>query len=152
MAGRYPVIADSKVIQFPTTEDPKDDQISDEEAFNIAAQSRPRGMSRREQKIWETDIPAYVKINRFKSHFIRFFKEYCVVIARMEFNKGQLDSEGWTYTTNGRNGTQHKIRPEAAQYNDDFRKLNSLINQIGGSPATDQRFNHLQPSLFDELY
>ena len=155
MAGRYPQLAETTtntVVQFPSADQNK--EISDKEAKNIAIQSRPRGMSKPEQKVWETDIPEYVKINRFKNHFIRFFKEYCVVIARMEATLSYLNSKdvGWKYTTVGRNGAQHKSRPEVAQYNDDWRKLNSLINQIGGSPATDQRFNNLQPGLFDDIY
>jgi len=155
MAGRYPTVAekfDDKVVQFPGADQTAN--ISDDDAKSVAVKSRPRGMSKAEQRIWENDIPEYVKINRFKNHYIRFFREYCVVIARMEDIKSYLDKAdiGWTYTTQGRNGAQHKSRPEVAQYNDDWRKLNSLINQIGGSPATDQRFNNLQPSLFDDIY
>jgi len=155
MAGRYPAVAEdktNKVVQFPGADQSK--EISDKDAKKIAIQSRPRGMSKSEQKVWETDLPSYVKINRFKPHYIRFFRQYCEVIARMEETRAWLDDEnnGWVYTTVGRNGAQHKSRPEVAQYNDDWRKLNSLINQIGGSPATDQRFNNLQPGLFDEIY
>jgi phage terminase small subunit len=155
MAGRYPQLKeqqDQTVVPFPGAD--QSNEIGDAEAKNIAIKSRPRGMSKPEQKVWEADMPEYVKINRFKPHFIRFFKEYCVVIARMEATLSHLNSPevGWIYTTIGRNGAQHKARPEVAQYNDDWRKLNSLINQIGGSPATDQRFSNLQPGLFDELY
>lgn len=151
MAGRYPQVAEDqdKIVQFPGTENK---EMSDDEARDIAIKSRPRGMSKAEQKVWETDIPEYVKISRFKPHFIRFYKEYCAVIARMEENRAFLDKNEWKYTTVGRNGVQHKTRPEASQYNDDWRKLNSLLNQIGGSPATDQRFNNLQPGLFDDIY
>lgn len=155
MAGRYPNTAETltkNVVAFPG--ETKNNEISDKEAKKIALQSRPRGMSKPEQKVWETDLPAYVKINRFKPHFIRFFRQYCEVVARMEETRAWLDTEniGWVYTTVGRNGAQHKSRPEVAQYNDDWRKLNSLINQIGGSPATDKRFDNLQPGLFDDLY
>ncbi|WP_288985796.1 P27 family phage terminase small subunit [uncultured Pseudoalteromonas sp.] len=126
--------------------------MSDKDAKKLAIKSRPRGMSKAEQVIWNNDIPEYVKINRFKPHYIRFFKEYCVVVARMEAAVAYLEDQGWKYTTEGRNGIQHKTRPEVSQYNDDWRKFNSLINQLGGSPATDQRFNNLQPGLFDDLY
>lgn len=155
MAGRYPAPAEStadKVVNFPGTDQTK--AMSDEEALKIANNALPRGLSDAEREIWQTDVPAYVKVNRFKDHFIRFYREYCIVIARMEENKAYMDDplNGWTYMTKGRNGIQVKSRPEVAQYNDDWRKLNSLINQIGGSPATDQRFNNLQPSLFDDIY
>jgi phage terminase small subunit len=153
MAGRYPQLAEdttSKVVAFPGAEEKS--EMSDQEAKKIALQSRPRGMSKQEQKVWETDIPAYVKINRLKAHFIRFFKEYCIVVARMEITKANLDKVGWQYKTTGRNGDQFKAQPGVAQYNDDWRKLNSLINQLGGSPATDKRFDNLQPGLFDDLY
>ncbi|WP_165744280.1 P27 family phage terminase small subunit [Pseudoalteromonas sp. Z9A6] len=154
MAGRYPaVVADTanKVVQFPKTTE-QSAEISDKDAKKLAIKSRPRGMSKAEQVVWNNDIPEYVKINRFKPHYIRFFKEYCVVVARMEASVAYLEDQGWKYTTEGRNGIQHKTRPEVSQYNDDWRKFNSLINQLGGSPATDQRFNNLQPGLFDDLY
>ncbi len=154
MAGRYPaVVADTanKVVQFPKTTE-QSAEMSDKDAKKLAIKSRPRGMSKAEQVIWNNDIPEYVKINRFKPHYIRFFKEYCVVVARMEAAVAYLEDQGWKYTTEGRNGIQHKTRPEVSQYNDDWRKFNSLINQLGGSPATDQRFNNLQPGLFDDLY
>jgi len=154
MAGRYPaVVADTanKVVQFPKTTE-QSAEMSDKDAKKLAIKSRPRGMSKAEQVVWNNDIPEYVKINRFKPHYIRFFKEYCVVVARMEAAVAYLEDQGWKYTTEGRNGIQHKTRPEVSQYNDDWRKFNSLINQLGGSPATDQRFNNLQPGLFDDLY
>jgi len=154
MAGRYPaVVADTanKVVQFPKTTE-QSAEMSDKDAKKLAIKSRPRGMSKAEQVVWNNDIPEYVKINRFKPHYIRFFKEYCVVVARMEAAVAYLEDKGWKYTTEGRNGIQHKTRPEVSQYNDDWRKFNSLINQLGGSPATDQRFNNLQPGLFDDLY
>lgn len=154
MSGRYPAPVEDKttIVPFPGNDQKK--EISDDDAKLLAKQSRPRGLSKEQQKIWDNDVPAYVKINRFKPHYIRFFKEYCIVVARMESTLDYLNSPdvGWKYTTIGRNGEQHKSRPEVAQYNDDWRKLNSLINQIGGSPATDQRFNNLQPDLFDDLY
>lgn len=155
MSGRYPKLAEQsqdKVVVFPGSE--KSKEMTDKEAKSAAVKARPRGMSKLEQKVWDTDLPEYVKIGRFKQHYLRFFREYCVVVARMEETKAYLDQEdiGWTYTTVGRNGAQHKSRPEVAQYNDDWRKLNSLINQIGGSPATDQRFTNLQPDLFDDIY
>lgn len=154
MAGRYPaVVADTanKVVQFSKTTE-QSAEMSDKDAKKLAIKSRPRGMSKAEQVVWNNDIPEYVKINRFKPHYIRFFKEYCVVVARMEAAVAYLEDQGWKYTTEGRNGIQHKTRPEVSQYNDDWRKFNSLINQLGGSPATDQRFNNLQPGLFDDLY
>ncbi|MBG9991590.1 P27 family phage terminase small subunit [Pseudoalteromonas sp. NZS37] len=153
MAGRYPAVAEdttNKVVKFPNAAENK--EISDKDAKKIAIKSRPRGMSKAEQQVWNNDMPEYVKINRFKPHYVRFFKEYCIVIARMEAALAYLEEHDWKYTTEGRNGIQHKTRPEASQYNDDWRKLNSLINQIGGSPATDQRFNNLQPGLFDDVY
>lgn len=152
MGGRYPVVADNtaKVVQFP--EQQNHSEMSDDEAKKIAISKMPRGFTPLQKKIWKSDIPEYVKINRFKDHFIRFYKEYVVLLARMEETLAYLNQEnvGWKYTTSGRNGIQHKTRPEAAQYNDDWRKFNSVINQIGGSPATEQRFNNMQPSLFDD--
>lgn len=154
MSGRYPVIKNEnepKVVNFPTQ---TSHEISDKEALSEARKLMPRGMSKDEQKVWKADIPSYIKLGRFKPHFTRFYREYCIVVARMDqfLNLLNQPDVGWKYVTTGRNGAQHKTRPEAAQYNDDWRKLNSLINQIGGSPATDQRFTNLKAGSGDDLY
>lgn len=154
MAGRYPDVKEQKnnVVDFPGAA--TDTKIDIDKARDIARENRPKGMSAAERKVWDASIPEVILAGRFKPLYRDFFQQYCVVVARMkDFLKFLDDPEnGWKYTTYGRNGTQHKTRPEASQYNDDWRKWNSMINQIGMSPATDQRFHNLQPDLFDDAF
>lgn len=127
--------------------------ISDEELKKQSKQHKPRGLSRAQAKVWDRVMPEFIRAQRFKPLFLDFYRQYCVVVARMEETLDLLEDIGWSYTTEGRNGVQHKPRPQAAQYNDDWRKWNSLVNQIGMSPATDQRFHNHQPDLFeDDIY
>jgi hypothetical protein len=142
---------DSKVVDFPGAAPSR--QMSDEEAQAKALELRPKGLSAAERKIWAEDIPDLIKLGRVKRHHRQFFRQYVIVVARIDRLNRFLSKEGWTYTTEGRNGIQNRARPEAAQLNDDWRKLNSMINQVGGSPATDQRFNNLQAELpFEDPY
>ena len=151
MAGRYAAVpTQSNVVEFPNSGDKK--EMSDAEVKKISKAAKPRGLKKEEQQVWDRVMPEIIRAGRFKPLFIEFFKNYCVVVARMEAFLIFLENNEWKYTTEGRNGIQHKTRPEAAQYNDDWRKWNSLINQMGMSPATDQRFHSMQPDLFDDLY
>ena len=151
MAGRYAQVKDDpKVVQMPGTE--QADELSEEDVKKQSKDNRPRGLRSDERRVWDRVVPEFIRAGRFKPLYIDFFRNYCVVVARMESSLEYLnqDSVGWKYTTEGRNGIQHKTRPEAAQYNDDWRKWNSMVNQLGMSPATDQRFHNLQPDLFSD--
>jgi P27 family predicted phage terminase small subunit len=153
MAGRYASIpAQSNVVEFPNSGEKK--ELTDAEVKKQSRSARPRSLSKDEQQVWDRVVPEMIRAGRFKPLYIEFFKNYSIVVARMELFLEYLnkDGTGWKYSTEGRNGVQHKTRPEAAQYNDDWRKWNSMINQMGMSPATDQRFHNMQPDLFDDLY
>lgn len=154
MAGRYPALKeDPKVVQFPgTAASDSKKELTPQELRKLAREHKPRGLTKEQQAVWNRVMPEFIQAGRFKTLYIEFFRMYCVTVARMEENLEYLERAGWKYTTEGRNGTQHKTRPEAAQYNDDWRKWNSMVNQIGMSPATDQRFHGIQPDLFDDLY
>ena len=151
MSGRYPEVKEGgNVVSFPASGAVEDKQLTLPDAKKQSKQYKPRGLKKDEQKVWDRVVPEIILAGRFKPFFVEFFKNYAVVVARMETFLEFLNDEanGWNYTTCGRNGEQHKTRPEAAQYNDDWRKWNSMINQMGMSPATDQRFHSLQPDLF----
>ena len=151
MAGRYPEVKDkSNVIQMPGVGDQK--ELSDDEIKKKSKEARPRGLRKDEQRVWDRVVPEFIRAGRFKPLYFEFFKNYCVVVSRMDRFLEYLDQEnvGWKYTTEGRNGIQEKTRSEASQYNDDWRKWNTMVNQLGMSPATDQRFHNLQPDLFGD--
>lgn len=151
MAGRYPKVADtSNVTQLPGTE--QKDTLSEDDILKTTKDHMPSKLAKDERVVWRRLVPELIRENRFKPLYVDFLKEYCVVVARMERFLEYLDdpSVGWKYITEGRNGTQEKNRSEAGQYNDDWRKWNSLVNQLGLSPATDQKFHSLQPDLFGQ--
>jgi phage terminase small subunit len=151
MGGRYPKVAesaDSNVYQFPGSTEAK--SLSEKDIKDLVRKHRPKDLTKEQGKVWLRVMPEFIRAGRFKPLFVEFFKQYAVVVERMERQLTYLDHMGWKYVTEGRNGEQHKTRPEASQYNDDWRKWNSLVNQIGMSPATDQRFHNLQPDLFDD--
>ncbi len=159
MAGKYPSISakDNTVVDFPQSGESR--EVSDEDAATEALQLRPKGLTPAQRRMWADVVPDLVKAGRAKPLFRVFLLEFVVTLERMQSLRKWLDGNDelgeprtWKYITIGRNGEQHRPRPEAAQYNDDFRKLNSCIAQLGISPATDLRFHGAQPDLFNDPY
>lgn len=148
MAGRYP---ESQIVRHPSFDQAAEKQEGND-AFHLekAKELMPKGMSAAEKRVWLRIAPELNKLGRLKKHFVDFIQEYCVVKCRMDATRSYLDKRDWTYVTTGRHGVQHKSRPEVAQLNDDWRKWNSLVAQLGLSPATELRFNDRQGSLFGD--
>jgi P27 family predicted phage terminase small subunit len=144
MAGRY---KESNVATLPSS---VDDEKHHARHVSVADQLKPESLSCDERKVWDRIAPELSKQGRLKRHFVDFVAEYCVVKSRMDTFRSHLDSNGWSYTTTGRHGEQEKSLPQVAQLNDDWRKWNSLVAQLGLSPATELRFNDRQGSLFDD--
>lgn len=150
MAGRYK--NETAVAKHPAFEQgaaaaSENDQLHKDRAKSL----KPRGLGREEKKVWDRVAPELSKLGRLKPHYVDFIQEYCVVKVRMDRLREDMDQEdrGWVYKTTGRHGVQIKSRPEVAQLNDDWRKWNSLVAQLGISPATELRFNDRQGGLFD---
>lgn len=147
MAGRYP---ESTVAKHPAFERGVSAVADNEELHEAKAKELlPKGLSAAEKRVWLRVAPELHRLGRLKKHFIDFVAQYCVVKCRLDGLRAELDRRDWTYVTEGRHGTQFKSRPEVAQLNDDWRKWNSLVAQLGMSPATELRFNDRQGSLFD---
>ncbi len=148
MAGRYP---ESQIVRHPNF-DQAAEKVENNEAYHLdkAKQFMPKGMTPAEKRVWLRIAPELNKLGRLKKHFVDFVHEYCVVKTRMDQTRAELDKIEWTYVTTGRHGRQFKSRPEVAQLNDDWRKWNSLVAQLGLSPATELRFNDRQGGLFDD--
>lgn len=148
MAGRYP---ESKLSKHPAYEEgTAKAQENDEFHAARAAELRPTSLQGEELEIWDRLAPEMSKLGRLKPHHVEAVAEYCIVKVRMNETRRHLEASDWTYMTEGRHGMQIKSRPEAGQYNDDWRKWNSLVAQLGLSPATDLRFNDRQGSLFED--
>lgn len=148
MAGRYP---ETQIVRHPSFNQAAEKQEGNDALHRDRAKKlMPKGMTAAEKKIWTRIAPELNKLGRLKKHFVDFIQEYCVVKARMDAARVLLDEKEWTYITEGRHGVQFKSRPEVAQLNDDWRKWNSLVAQLGLSPATELRFNDKQGNLFDD--
>ena len=148
MAGRY---KETPVAKHPAYDQGKAAIDENKKQHAAAARKlRPRTLSREEKKVWDRVAPCLSSLGRLKPHYVDFIAEYCVIKVRLDGLRKQLDEVDWSYITTGRHGVQHKSRPEVAQLNDDWRKWNSLIAQLGLSPATELRFNDRQGSLFDD--
>jgi P27 family predicted phage terminase small subunit len=148
MAGRYP---ESAITKHPAFEQGQAASAENEQLHQQRAKElKPRGLTRAEKKVWDRIAPELSRLGRLRPHYVDFVEQYCVVKVRMDDLRSFLDEEDWSYATSGRHGIQHKSRPQVAQLNDDWRKWNSLVAQLGISPATALRFNDKQGSLFED--
>lgn len=157
MAGRYPKGSVSQHPNFEKAQEAQEVQeakrsAAREKAAAVAKKLKPRGMSDAEKRIWDRVATELAVEGRLKSLYVDFVQEYCVVKARIDQTRVDLDISEWTYETEGRHGAQLKSRPEVGQYNDDWRKWNSLVGQLGLSPATELRFNESQGDLFSNPF
>lgn len=149
MAGRYK--QNSNVAEHPNLKSAEEKQAQNAEALKERTiQLLPKSLNRAEKKVWMRVVPELIVAGRAKALFVDFIAEYCVVKVRLDALRVDLDKNEWVYETTGRHGAQQKSRPEVAQLNDDWRKWNSLVAQLGLSPATELRFNDRQGSLFDD--
>lgn len=148
MAGRY---KESAIARHPKFEEAQAASAENDQLHkDRAKQMKPRGLTRDEKKVWDRIAPELSRLGRLRPHYVDFIEQYCVVKVRMDDLRSFLDDEDWSYATSGRHGIQHKSRPQVAQLNDDWRKWNSLVAQLGLSPATELRFNDKQGGLFDD--
>ncbi|TNE83294.1 MAG: P27 family phage terminase small subunit [Gammaproteobacteria bacterium] len=153
MGGRYPQT--DKVAQHPSFDRGAAASAENEQKhIELANELRPKSVTGARRKVWDRVAPELSRGGRLKKIFVDFLVEYCEVKVRIDEARAELDKPemGWTYETVGRHGSQIKSRPEVAQLNDDWRKWNSLVNQLGLSPATELRFNDKQRSFeFDDF-
>lgn len=152
MAGRYK--NEASVVKHPAYDERSAATLAaallDETTHIARAKELKPKLTRLESRVWDRIAPELSRANRLKRLYVDFIAEYCTVKVRLDEARKNLDASDWTYVTTGRHGTQFKSKPEVAQYNDDWRKWNSLVAQLGLSPATELRFNDRQGSLFDD--
>jgi len=104
-----------------------------------------------EVKVWDRVAPSLAMLGRLKPHFVDALCEYCRVVRRLADARKLMDDEEWVYITVGRNGEQHKSRPEVAQLNDDWRKWRSLVGEFGLAPAAERGMQSGQGDIFDDF-
>ena len=149
MAGRYKQTA--TVSQHPAAVANTQAVASKEkEIAAVVKQLCPRGISKDERRVWSRVAPDLARAGRLKPLFVDYVLEYCRTKVEMdELRKYILDNTR-TYIVVGRNGEQIKNRPEVGQLNEVKRFWNSMVAQLGMSPATELRFNDKQGGLFDD--
>lgn len=130
------------VAQFPGAEKP--DEFHQAEADRLC----PDDLTDDQLKVWQRVAPELSKLGRLKAIYVDVVAEYCIIVSRMASNRKYLDSQGWTFETTGRHGSQVKSHPEVAQLNDDWRKFRSLVSELGLSPSAEKSLNAKQGDLF----
>lgn len=149
MAGRYPQSA--SVSQHPSAAanahaaEQKENEISE-----FVKKLCPRGISTEERRVWNRVAPDLARASRLKPLFVDYVLEYCRTKVEMDELRAFIEENGRTYVVHGRNGSQIKNRPEVGQLNEVKRFWNSMVAQLGMSPATELRFNDKQGSLFGD--
>jgi len=135
----------TNVSALPLSEEPQAAHIAKAEAL------RPDDLSPEEVAVWDRLAPVLVMVGRLRAHYVDALAQYCVVCVRLKEARKTLDKEDWFYVTEGRNGKQHKARPEVAQLNDDWRKWRSLNGDFGLTPYSERVLkDDGQRGLFDD--
>jgi phage terminase small subunit len=147
MRGRKPeLVSDGKFAALPLHDEPQSVHFARSQALRPDDQ-----LTESELTIWDRNAPHLAMLGRLKPHFVDAFCEYCRVVRRLADARNTLDKDDWTYVTTGRNGCQHKARPEVAQLNDDWRKWRSLVGEFGLAPAAERGMQSCQNDLFDSF-
>ena len=69
---------------------------------------------------------------------VEAFVMLCRSIARHERLRAIIETEGETYESASRNGSQLKSRPEVGQLNESFRQVLTLLRDYGLTPAAER--------------
>lgn len=107
-------------------------------AIARAAELRPEGISSEVRWIYDRLAPplCHPTRNRLDEVNVFAFELLCETIARYRRLKLVLDEDGESYSTKGgRNGTQLRSRPEAAQVNVVWGQIRGMLNDFGMTPA-----------------
>ncbi len=145
--GRKPeLVTGNKFAALPLHDDPQSIHFARANAL------RPvDDLSESELRVWDRIAPTLAMLGRLKPHFVDALAEYCRIVRRLADARKYLDDSEWTYVVTGRNGNQHKSRPEVAQLNDDWRKWRSLVGEFGLAPAAERGMQSGQGDLFDDF-
>lgn len=149
MVGRYKQAGN--VAQHPAAANSA--QLSAKKEAEIAELVKtlcPKGITSDERKVWRRVAPDLARAGRLKPLYVDYVLEYCRTKIEMDELREFILEKGRTYIVEGRNGEQIKNRPEVGQLNEVKRFWNSMVAQLGMSPATELRFNDKQGNLFDD--
>lgn len=131
---------------------PSYDEAANGRYVDIAEQLMPDDMSEEEQAVWRRMVPELVRLGRIGAQYIDTARQYCELLVRVDKFRRDLDENGWTYETlNTQGSTIEKKRPTADQYNDDWRKLRTLLDQMGLTPVSNLRFGGKEKPNLDDF-
>lgn len=149
MVGRYKQSA--TVSQHPAAAaNAKATANREQEIAALVKDLCPRGISKEERRVWNRVAPDLARAGRLKPLYVDYVLEYCRTKIEIDELRDFILKNTRTYVVSGRNGTQKKNHPEVGQLNEVKRFWNSMVAQLGMSPATELRFNDKQGSLFDD--
>ncbi len=149
MTGRYP--QSGNIVDHPAAAQNEQASAEKEAELKVLVKDlRPRGIAKEERRVWDRVAFELAKVKRLKPLYIDYIHEYCRTKVEMDELRQYIIDNGRTYTADGRNGIQIKNHPEVGQLREVGRFWNSMVAQLGMSPATELRFNDKQGSLFDD--
>ena len=120
-----------------------------QEDYDTAARLKPDWLDEDEAKVWDKLAPLASFSGRLTEQFAEAFGEYCCLRVRIITVRRELNKTGWYYTTEGRHGEQRKAKPEATQYNDDYRKWQALSSKFGMTPGSVKNLKVVEPEEDD---
>ncbi|MCD2449305.1 P27 family phage terminase small subunit [Methylicorpusculum oleiharenae] len=108
--------------------------FSDDDALT-SERIKPDWLTGDASKIWDKWAPGCVASGRLNGDYAELFGELCELRPRLLKFRQQLDTEGWTFKTEGgRNGDLLKPHPLAQLHNEAHRQFVTLSNKFGLSP------------------
>jgi P27 family predicted phage terminase small subunit len=103
-----------------------------------------------ELAIWDRIAPLLAAHDYLNDLFVDSLVEYCRVVHSIDKTVKYLRQNGETYTTETRNGTQIKCRPQVGQLNELRRMLRSYVTDFGLSPQARKALEAVQFDIFDQ--
>ncbi|MCD2449720.1 P27 family phage terminase small subunit [Methylicorpusculum oleiharenae] len=120
-----------------------------QEDIETAERLKPDWLDAEEGAIWDRLAPLASFTGRLTEQYSEAFAEYCCLRVRIINIRRELNKTGWFYVTEGRHGEQRKLKPEAMQYNDDYRKWQALSSKFGMTPGSVKNLKVVEPEEDD---
>lgn len=138
-------MAKMKMILRFTASDLTDEDFSEAQRLRPETRLEPEELA-----IWDRIAPLLAAHDFLNDLFVDSLVEYCRVVHSIDKNVRYLRANGDTYSTETRNGTQIKSRPQVAQLNELRRMLRSYVSDFGLSPQARKALEAVQMDLFND--
>ena len=138
-------MAKIKIALRFTANDLTDDDYADANRLRPDSRLEPEELA-----IWDRIAPLLAAHDYLNDLFVDSLVEYCRVVHSIDKNVRYLRQHGDTYSTETRNGTQIKSRPQVGQLNELRRMLRSYVSDFGLSPQARKALEAVQTDIFDD--